>query len=171
MLFLHLLDGTNSSPQISELDELLLDDLQPFVPLAVSELGLCVVSAFTSIMAIRLLKLCDLGAEPTNLYAKHFEVIHTLRVPSAASDANLTIDLGVPLRDDWIRWTLNKPSLKFNDWSVCSRWRTPDHSAQAISPLRIDGTMKGKRIAHGLGCGRAMASVADRSRPHSNSVR
>lgn len=53
------------------------------MPLPVSDLGLCVISALTSIPLVQLLKLCDLGAETANLCPKHFEVIHVFKDTSS----------------------------------------------------------------------------------------
>jgi hypothetical protein len=50
------------------------------VPLAVSSVGLCVMSASKPISVVQLLELCDLGTETLNLFPKHFEVIHTVRI-------------------------------------------------------------------------------------------
>ena len=79
MLFLHLLDRTNSSAKISELGKFLLDFLQPLVPLAVSDLRRYVASDFTSILSVQLVKLGDLNAETTDLFPKDFEVIHVVK--------------------------------------------------------------------------------------------
>ena len=76
MLFLHLLKRKNSSTKTSNLGELLLDLLQPLVPLAVGKLRLCVLPGFASIQLVQFLKLCDFGAENSNLVAKDFDVIH-----------------------------------------------------------------------------------------------
>jgi hypothetical protein len=72
MLFLHLFYGTNSSAKVREFCQLVLDRLQAFMPLAVSNLSLRFVSAFTSILVIHLLNLRDLGAETTDLFPKDF---------------------------------------------------------------------------------------------------
>jgi len=48
------------------------------MPLAVSDLCLCIISALTSILVVQLLKLCDLGAETSDFFAKHCEVIHNI---------------------------------------------------------------------------------------------
>ncbi len=77
MLFLHLLERKNSSAKISKLDELLLDLLQPLVPLAMGKLRLCVLPGVASILLVQFLKLCDFGAEEGNLVAKDFDVIHS----------------------------------------------------------------------------------------------
>ena len=53
------------------------------MPLAVSDLLCCLVSACTSILVIQLLKLSDLGAESSNLFPKHFEVIHVIKDTSS----------------------------------------------------------------------------------------
>lgn len=42
------------------------------MPLAVSNLSLRFMSAYTSILVIHLLNLRDLGAETTDLFPKHF---------------------------------------------------------------------------------------------------
>ncbi len=80
VLFFSFFDRQNSPAQTSELDQFLLDRLQPFKPLAVSDLRFGGVAALTSgpsILLIELLKLRDLSAEASNLFAKHFEVIHS----------------------------------------------------------------------------------------------
>jgi len=79
VLFLHLLNRTNSSAKISKLGEFLLDFLQPLVSPAVGKLRLYVLSGFTSILLVPLFKLCDFGAEKSNLLAKDFEVIHGIK--------------------------------------------------------------------------------------------
>ena len=96
MLFLHLLDRMNSSAKISELGKFLLDFLQPLVPLAVSDLRLCVVSAFTSILPVQLLKLPNLSAETTDLFPKDFEVIHVSRIPAVRTSVANPFARGTP---------------------------------------------------------------------------
>ena len=64
---------------------------RPLVPLAVSELLLCVISASKPISVVQLLKLCDLGAEVPNLYSKRCEMIHAIKNSSSA-----TIEHGAP---------------------------------------------------------------------------
>jgi hypothetical protein len=78
VLLLHLFDRENSSAEASELGKFLLNRLQPLLALAMSDVGLCVVVAFTPILVVQRLKLCDLGTEKSNLVAKDFEVIHKL---------------------------------------------------------------------------------------------
>jgi len=41
------------------------------MPLAVSDMGLCFVSAFTSILDVQLLKACNLSTENSDLFPKH----------------------------------------------------------------------------------------------------
>jgi hypothetical protein len=79
VLFFPLFDRQNSSAKVSELGEFLLDGLQPFMPLAVSDLSLCFILTPTPrkpILIVQLLKVCDLVAETPDLFAKDFEVIH-----------------------------------------------------------------------------------------------
>jgi hypothetical protein len=77
-----LFDRENPSAKASKLGKFLLNRLQPLLSLAVSDLGLCFVSAFTTILVVQLLKLCDLNAEKSNLFPKDFEVIHNSRIAS-----------------------------------------------------------------------------------------
>jgi hypothetical protein len=80
MLFLHLLNGMNSSPKASELSEFLLDFEQSLLPLAMSKMGLRILPLFTSILLIQFLKLCDFGPKTCNLFPKNFEVLHRSRI-------------------------------------------------------------------------------------------
>ena len=74
MLLFPLFDRENSSAKASELDQFLLDFLQPFLPLAVSDLSLfvCSISTVKAILVVQFLKGCDLVAEAADLFAKHF---------------------------------------------------------------------------------------------------
>ncbi len=85
VLLFHLLDGTNSSAKVSELGEFLLDCLQPFMPLAVSDLRLCFISALTPILVIQFLKVSDLNAETPDLFPKHCQMIHTIKNSSSTA--------------------------------------------------------------------------------------
>jgi len=71
-------DRENSSAKVGELGEFLLDFLQPFKPLAMSNLSrrMRCISSVTLIVVIRLLKLGDLLAETPDLLAKHRWMIH-----------------------------------------------------------------------------------------------
>lgn len=79
MLFLHLLNGTNSFAKTSKSGEFLLDFLQPLLSLAVGKVGMRVRSGLTAILCVQFLKLCDFGPKAGNLFAKNFEVIHCLK--------------------------------------------------------------------------------------------
>lgn len=72
-------DRENSPAKASELSKFLLDRLQALLSLTVSDLGLWVVPAFASILFVQRLNLGDLGAEPSNLFAKDIEMIHTIK--------------------------------------------------------------------------------------------
>lgn len=61
----------NSSAKVSELAEFLLDGLEPFMPLAVSDLSLCFVVALTPILIVQFLKVCDFGAETPDFFTKN----------------------------------------------------------------------------------------------------
>ena len=71
MLCFPLFDRENPSTKASELDQFLLDFLQPFLPLAVGDLSLCFVAGVTPILVIQLLKVCDLVAEMPDPFAKN----------------------------------------------------------------------------------------------------
>jgi hypothetical protein len=79
MLFLALFEGDDFVAQVGELSQFVLDFLQPFLSLTVSDLGLNLVAALisrSSILGMQFHKVCDLAAETRNLFAKHFDVIH-----------------------------------------------------------------------------------------------
>lgn len=72
-------DRENPPAKASELSKILLDRLQALLSLTVSDLGLWVVPAFASILLVERLNLSDLGAEPSNFFAKDIEVIHAFK--------------------------------------------------------------------------------------------
>jgi hypothetical protein len=80
MLLSHLFDGANASAKVSKLSQFLLDCLQPFMPLAMGNLGLCVTSTLAPICTIQFLKLSDLHAETANFFSKHCKMIHAIRI-------------------------------------------------------------------------------------------
>lgn len=77
VLFFPLLDGKNLAAEVRELDEFLLDFLQAFLPLAVSDLGLGLVPAAKPIVLVQLLNLGYLRSETPYLFPKNIDVIHT----------------------------------------------------------------------------------------------
>jgi hypothetical protein len=79
VLLLHLLYGKNFSAQASELGKLLLDSLQPFIPLAVSDMSTWLISALTAILLVQLLNLSNLHSETPDLFPQNFEVIHGIK--------------------------------------------------------------------------------------------
>jgi hypothetical protein len=76
----------------------------------------------------------------------------------------LRFDLHAFLLDIETEWTLNALLTISSSYRKCSKRRTLDHSAQAISLLQIEGTMTNSLTARGFGCGSGTASVADLSR-------
>jgi len=52
VLFSSLFDRQNSSAKVSELNKFLLYCFEPLLSLAVSDLGVCVVTAFSSIQLV-----------------------------------------------------------------------------------------------------------------------
>lgn len=77
----YLFDGKHPASQILDLRQFLLNCLQAFVPLAVSDLGLCIVSASQAVFLIQFMNLSDLVAETSNLVPKNFQMIHVDRIP------------------------------------------------------------------------------------------
>jgi hypothetical protein len=69
MLFLHLLNRTESSAKTSDLGEFLLDFKQSLLPLAVSKVGLHVGLGLTTITLVQFLKLHNLNTQSGNLFA------------------------------------------------------------------------------------------------------
>jgi hypothetical protein len=54
--------------KVRELGKFLPDRFQPFVPLAVRDLSLCVRVGLTPILVIQLLKVRDLGTKPPDFF-------------------------------------------------------------------------------------------------------
>src|SRR5580704_10920454 len=63
--------------------------------------------------------------------------------------------------DSEAEWTLNALLTTSSSYRKCSKRRTLDHSAQATSLLRIEGTTKCSRIARGFGSGSISGFAAD----------
>ena len=71
VLLFPFFDGQNAPAKASESGKFLLNLLQPFVSLAVSDLSLCFVAILTggtSVLGVQLLNLSDLGAETPDLF-------------------------------------------------------------------------------------------------------
>jgi hypothetical protein len=66
-----LFDRENSAAKVGELDQFVLDFLQPFKPLAVSDLSRRFVAAVKPILVIQLFEVSDLVAETSDFFAKH----------------------------------------------------------------------------------------------------
>ena len=75
-----LFEREHSSAKISELGQFLLDRSEPLLPLAVSKLSPGFIVALTPILVVQILKVCDLCAETPNLFPKHCEMIHDIRI-------------------------------------------------------------------------------------------
>jgi hypothetical protein len=80
VLLFDLCDRANASAKVGNLGQLLLDCLQPFMPLAMGNVGLCVTSALTPIFMIQFLKVSDLLTETANLFPKDCQMIHVIRI-------------------------------------------------------------------------------------------
>ena len=80
VLFSPLFDRKNFAPQGRKLGKLLLNLLQPFMPLAVSDLGLGYIRVSEPILLIQLLNVSDLRAETPYFFSKNFKMIHPNRI-------------------------------------------------------------------------------------------
>lgn len=78
--FLHLFDRKNLGAKASELDKFLLDCLQTFLPLDVSDLSLRAIPAMKLMFFVQFLNLSNLLSETRNFFPKNSEVIHTTRI-------------------------------------------------------------------------------------------
>ena len=76
VLLLRLFYRTNLPAKAGELGKFLLDSLQPFLPLAVRDLSIWVISALTPILLVQFLNLRNLHSETPDLFPQNFEVIH-----------------------------------------------------------------------------------------------
>ena len=77
-----------------------------------------------------------------------------MQMPLRLTIATLMLDIET-------EWTLNAPSTTSSSYKKCSTRRILDHSAQATSPLPIDGTTKCSRIARGSASGNSTEFVAE----------
>lgn len=76
VFFFSLLDRENLAAEVRKLDEFLLDFLEAFLSLAVSDLGFGVVAAAKAILLIQLLNVGDLVAKTPNFFTKNIQMIH-----------------------------------------------------------------------------------------------
>src|ERR1700693_3964939 len=84
-----------------------------------------------------------------------------MQVPPRLTNATLMSDIVT-------EWTLNASLTRLSSYRKCSKRRILGHSAQATSPLPIEGMTKCSRTAHGFGSGSDTGSVADLSLPRSH---
>lgn len=71
MLFLHLFGRDNSAAKVCELHQLLLDCLQPFIPLSVGDVSCCSIPTVTPELLVCFLNGSDLFPETANLVPKN----------------------------------------------------------------------------------------------------
>src|SRR5437764_6376191 len=80
VLFLHLFNRLHLAAEACKLRKLLLDGLQPFMPLPMSELRLGSVRTCPAILLVQFLDLGNLGTKPPDLFSKNFQMVHTSRI-------------------------------------------------------------------------------------------
>jgi len=78
VLVFHLFDRKNLATQACELGKFLLNCLQPFLPLLLSEPGLCSITISSPILFVRPLNVSDLITETPYLFPKNLKVIHSI---------------------------------------------------------------------------------------------
>ena len=76
MLFFNLFDRYNFASKASELGQFLLNCLQPFLPLTVSDLGFWSILVAKPILFIQLVNVSDFRPETPNLFPKNPNLIH-----------------------------------------------------------------------------------------------
>lgn len=80
VFFFHLFNGKNFSTQGRKLGKLLLNCFQPFMPLAVSDLGLSYVRVVKPVLFVQLFYLRDFFPKTPNFFSKNLKMIHTSRI-------------------------------------------------------------------------------------------
>jgi len=78
VLLFHLFDGKNLATKASELGKFMLNCLEAFMPVAVSDLGLSVIPISKPILFIQLLDVSNLRTETPYLFPKNIKVVHTV---------------------------------------------------------------------------------------------
>lgn len=76
MFLFHLFHRKNLAAKTGELGKFLLNRLQPFMPLTVSELGFRFIPLSEPILMVHLLNVSDLCTKTAYLFPKNIEVIH-----------------------------------------------------------------------------------------------
>ena len=79
MFFFSLLHGKDATAKASELGQFLLDLLQAFQSLTVSDLSLLLVAIVIPVLVVQFFYLRDLAAEARDLFAKNFDMIHAFK--------------------------------------------------------------------------------------------
>jgi hypothetical protein len=92
VLVLSLLDRKDLLAEVRHLKKFLLNLLQAFLPLAVSDLGLSRVRGAEAILCVQLLKVSDLLAKTPDFFSKNLKVIHRIRITHFAAGAVDKID-------------------------------------------------------------------------------
>ncbi len=76
MFFSHLLEREDLLAEVGQLEKFLLNLLQAFMSLAMSDLGLGSIGSLKPVRLILLADISDFRAETRNLFAKNFQMIH-----------------------------------------------------------------------------------------------
>jgi hypothetical protein len=77
MLFPHLLNRKSLVTELGELDKFFLNLLQPFLPVAVSDVGFRRLLSSESILFIQRLNVSDFRPKARDLFPKNFKMIHS----------------------------------------------------------------------------------------------
>jgi len=80
VLVFSLLNRKDLLAEVRHLKKFLLNLLQAFLALAVSDLGLCRVRGAKAILLVQFLKVSDLLAKTPDFFSKNLKVIHRIRI-------------------------------------------------------------------------------------------
>lgn len=80
VLFLHLFNGTHLPPESSKLRKLLLNSLQPLLPVPVRDLRIRLISLVTPIPLVQIVDLSNLHPQTPDLFPKNLKMIHATSI-------------------------------------------------------------------------------------------
>ena len=80
VLFLHLFDRPHLPPEASKLRKLLLNSLEPFLPLPVRHLSMLLIALVSPIPFVQLVNLGNLHPQTPNLFPQNLKMIHVTSI-------------------------------------------------------------------------------------------
>ena len=85
MFLFSLLHGEDATAKASELGQFLLDLLQAFQSLTVSDLSFLLVATVIPVLVVQFFDLRNLAAEACDLFANNFDIIHAFKNSASAA--------------------------------------------------------------------------------------